>query len=249
MKLTAEQLGENYQKLIDIINEYIAPGPRQDALLKLYDDLANRIALAPASTKMSFHNAFPGGYVLHVLNVVSCALKQHKLWEYCGADMVGYTKEELVFAALNHDLGKIGDLENDQYIPQDNQWYVTNRGEIYKYNPEIDNMPHQYRAIYLLQHYGVKMTVQEMIAIEAHEGLFEDGNKTYYIQYDEDKKFKTNLPIIIHFADYMAARIEFEAYMKTKKGKNINSDNYLEQKSQKTLSAKQEISTMFDKEK
>ena len=35
-----------------------------------------------------------------------------------GADITTYTKEELVFSALNHDLGKMGDEENESYVPQ-----------------------------------------------------------------------------------------------------------------------------------
>ena len=34
--------------------------------------------------------------------------------------MINFTNEELIFAALHHDLGKIGDLEgNDYYVPQE----------------------------------------------------------------------------------------------------------------------------------
>ena len=36
-----------------------------------------------------------------------------------GADITTFTKEELVFSAINHDLGKMGDEENESYIPPD----------------------------------------------------------------------------------------------------------------------------------
>ena len=35
------------------------------------------------------------------------------------------TEEELVFSAINHDLGKMGDEENESYIPQTDKWRVT----------------------------------------------------------------------------------------------------------------------------
>jgi predicted HD phosphohydrolase len=35
-------------------------------------------------------------------------LKQATLWEEEGCDMSTFTTEELVFSALNHDLGKMG---------------------------------------------------------------------------------------------------------------------------------------------
>jgi 23S rRNA maturation-related 3'-5' exoribonuclease YhaM len=71
--------------------------------------------LMPAAHKKEYHNAFPGGYVEHVNRVVRCALKQMDLWAEEGADMTTFTMEELVFSALNHDLGKMGD-ENSRII-------------------------------------------------------------------------------------------------------------------------------------
>ena len=65
---------------------------------------------------------FPGGYVEHVNRVVRCALKQANLWEVEGADMSTFTEEELVFSAINHDLGKMGDEEHESYIPQTDKW-------------------------------------------------------------------------------------------------------------------------------
>ena len=67
--------------------------------------------MMPAAHKREYHNAFPGGYVDHVLRVVECALKLNDVWVEMGVDTSTYTKEELVFSALNHDLGKIGDEE------------------------------------------------------------------------------------------------------------------------------------------
>ena len=57
-----------------------------------------------------------GGYVEHVLHVTDCALKIKKLWESDGAK-IDFTDEEMIFSALHHDLGKVGDLEHDYYIP------------------------------------------------------------------------------------------------------------------------------------
>jgi predicted HD phosphohydrolase len=37
-----------------------------------------------------------------------------------------FTKEELVFSALNHDLGKMGDENHESYIPQTDKWRKKN---------------------------------------------------------------------------------------------------------------------------
>ena len=46
--------------------------------------------------------------------------------------LINFTDEELIFA-VHHDLGKVGDLDNDYYIPQD-RIRRKNRGEIFKHN-------------------------------------------------------------------------------------------------------------------
>ena len=117
MNLTAEQIQNNWNVFLGIIEEHIS-SPRKEKLLEFYNQYAERVMLMPAAHKKEYHNAFPGGYVEHIIRVVRCALKQHQLWVDEGADVSTYTIEELVFAALNHDLGKMGDEEHESYIPQ-----------------------------------------------------------------------------------------------------------------------------------
>ena len=103
MNLTAEQIQNNWNVFLGIIEEHIS-SPRKEKLLEFYDQYAERVMLMPAAHKKEYHNAFPGGYVEHVIRVVRCALKQHQLWADEDADMSGYTIEELVFAAINLSL-------------------------------------------------------------------------------------------------------------------------------------------------
>ena len=42
--------------------------------------------------------------------------------------------EELLFAALHHDLGKLGTKEEMHYIPNDSDWHIKNQGAYYKIN-------------------------------------------------------------------------------------------------------------------
>jgi len=60
--LTADEIQNNWNTLIDIINAHIGDD-RRDNLLKFYDDFQDRMMFAPASGKAAFHNAMPGGYV------------------------------------------------------------------------------------------------------------------------------------------------------------------------------------------
>ena len=123
MNLSAEQIQSNWEKFISNIDTYISEkADRNDKLKGFYKKYEERIILMPAAHKKEYHNSFPGGYVDHVNRVVECALKLYDLWEEMGCDMSTFTKEELIFSAINHDLGKMGDEYNESYIPQTDQW-------------------------------------------------------------------------------------------------------------------------------
>jgi hypothetical protein len=209
MKLTAEQIQQNWIDLEETIKSYISE-PRRSQLLDFYSQYSERIMMMPASHKKEYHNAFPGGYVDHVLRVIDCALKLNDVWITMGVDDSTYTKEELVFAALNHDLGKLGDTENESYIPQTDQWRKDKLGEDYTFNNKLAFASVPDRGLFLLQQHDIKYTFNEMIAIQTHDGLYDEGNKKYLMAWSPEQKPRTALPFIIHQADLMAARIEFE---------------------------------------
>ena len=209
MKLTAEQIQENWDIFISNIENHIT-GDRKQALLEFYNKYQERVMLMPAAHKKEYHNAFPGGYVEHVNRVVRCAIKQAKLWEEEGCDMTTFTTEELVFSAINHDLGKMGDENHESYIPQDDKWRREKLGEDYKFNTKVPFSSVPDRGLFMLQSHGVIYTFNEMLAIQTHDGLYDVANEKYLKAYMPEQKPRTSLPFILHQADLMAARIEFE---------------------------------------
>ena len=66
------------------------------------------------------------------------------------------------------------------------------------------------RGLYLLQSHGIQYTFNEMITIQTHDGLYDEANKKYLMTFMPEQKPRTSLPYIVHQADLMAARIEFE---------------------------------------
>jgi len=225
MNLKAEQIQENWGTFISYIETYIT-GERKQKLLDFYNKYQERIMLMPAAHKKEYHNAFPGGYVEHVNRVIRCALKQHDLWDSEGVDTSTYTIEELVFSALNHDLGKMGDEENESYIPQTDKWRKEKLGEDYMFNTKVPFASVPDRGLFLLQSHGVQYTFNEMLAIQTHDGLYDEANKKYLFSYMPEQKPRTSLPFIIHQADLMAARIEFEReWLPKLRGEKNNLDN------------------------
>ena len=238
MKLTAEEIEGNWNTFIGYINEYIS-SPRKEKLLDFYKKFEDRLVLMPAAHKKEYHNSFPGGYIDHVNRVIECSLKVNSVWSEMGVDKTTYTIEELVFSAINHDLGKMGDEEHDSYIPQDDKWRRDKLGEDYKFNEKVPFASVPDRSLFLLQSHGVQYTFNEMITIQTHDGLYDEANKKYLFSYTPGQKPRTSLPYIVHQGDLMAARIEFEReWLPKLRGEVEKEDNFKLKSTNKTTKDK-----------
>lgn len=207
--LSAEQIQENLSKFYHIIDEHISE-PRASKLKALYEAREEILVLAPASSRTSYHNAFPGGYVDHIIRVVEASLALYEMWSQFGADVDTFTKEELVFAALNHDLGKLGLNGKPGYIPNDSDWHVKNQGAVYKPNVENPFILIQDNSLFTLQQAGIELSLNEYLAIKIHDGLYDESNKAYLLSSQNESKLRTCLPLLLHQADMIAARVEWE---------------------------------------
>lgn len=210
----SDRINLQYEKLISIIKETFGDSERTTNLLAFYSDFEDRVKTAPASGRLNFHNAYEGGYLDHVLNVVSCAKMVKKLYEKMGG-MIDFTDEELIFSAIHHDLGKLGTLKDPYYLVQESDWHRTNKLEIYKHNEDTQYMTSNDRSMFLLQEYNIKVTQNEYIAIKLTDGLYEESNKKYLQQYGAGPfPIRCNLLRIMHWADAMAASIENDVIRK-----------------------------------
>jgi hypothetical protein len=204
--LQAKQIEQNWNSLIQLIEDNFS-GERKENLLKMYNHLKDRMMFAPASSKEHFHNAFPGGYVEHVLNITRAVKSVYQTWKDHGAH-INFTEEEMIFATLHHDLGKVGDDEMDYYIPNESEWHRKNQGKIYTPNPKLQYMNVSDRSLWLLQKFDVKLNQTEYIGLKLADGMYEEGNKQYYMSFTPDFELQTNLPHIIHQADMLASKTE-----------------------------------------
>jgi hypothetical protein len=212
MSLSAENISKNYEKHLKIIDTYI--GDRKDSIKSMISKLEETYVMAPASGKSWYHNAFAGGYVDHVNRVVEYSVKQMKLYEEMGGT-IDFTQEELVFSALFHDLGKIGDKDNASYIPQTDKWRQDKLHEMYTPNGELDFMLVPDRSLFTLQEYGIKTTKNEYLAIKLHDGVFSDANKPYFFSNQPNARMKTSIVNILHSADFLASKVEYDKWLAT----------------------------------
>lgn len=213
--LTPEQILENFQKFTKFIENSFR-GERQEKLLKLVSDYEDRIALAPASDNVGYHNAFPGGYVEHVMRVIEMAVNYYSyLKDTVGVEFLNnVTLEEVMFAALNHDLGKIGVGDEPYYEVNTSDWHVRNQGKIYKKNNNLVHMSVPDRSVFLLNSYGISFSENEYLAIKIHDGLYDEANTGYFKQWNIDQKQAINLAVILHHADHVATMHEKAIYRK-----------------------------------
>ena len=209
-ELTVQQIEHNWKKLRDMIQNTF-DGDRLINLNKMYDYFEDRMCMAPASGKEHYHYAHVGGYVEHVLHIIDYALQIKGTWEKNGAT-INFTDEELIFAAMHHDLGKVGDLEHDYYIPNDSDWHRKNQGMLFKHNPKIEYMTVTDRALWLLQHFGVSMTQNEFIGLRLTDGMYEEANKSYYVAYQPERQLRSNIAYILHQADMLATHVEYDEW-------------------------------------
>jgi len=161
----------DYDKVIRLVDR--VSEPRRQKIVDMLDVVGERFCMAPASSKTDYHNCFPGGLIDHSIRVFKNLFKLVKTF-YDGK----YSEESIILVSLMHDLGKIGDLEHDQYTPQESKWH-KDRGMLYEFNRELQYMEHAQRSLFLLQHFGIKLTDEEYLAILLHDGVAFENNKAY----------------------------------------------------------------------
>jgi len=211
---TEKQLKENYDKFITFVKKAFASQPeRLEKLLHMYseEELGMELTVAPASGRLHFHSAYIGGYIDHVMNVCKNAIGQMTQFKNNGGT-IDFEVEELLFAALHHDLGKLGDGTHPYYVPNPSDWHIKNQGAVFTQNGELHYMDVTHRALWLLQKYGIQFTQKEMIGIMLADGLYNKANEKYFVSYSEEFALKTELPYLLHWADHMSCRIESSEY-------------------------------------
>jgi hypothetical protein len=191
-ELLPEEIEANWNRFISMIDKL---GDRRGVVMDLLGVIDERLCLAPASSRVKYHNCFPGGLVDHSLRVLANAFRLSKAFGW------KVPRDSLILVCLFHDLGKVGDLDGDMYLSEESGWHRDKLGQLYRYNEEIQFMTHADRSIFLLQHFGVKLSRDEWLAIRLHDGQHVDENKSYSMK-------EPGLAIIVSLADLIATKQE-----------------------------------------
>lgn len=191
-----EIIEEKYNSLINLINK-IKDEDRKTSLLTLCKNVGHRFCLAPGSNRVSYHDCRIGGLYDHSLKVTKRMFEVAKLFDQVNS----YGYDTIFTVAMFHDLGKIGNLEQDYYEEQTSEWHRNKLGELYTYNENMPYLQHQERSIWILNYFNIKLTEIETQAVLYHNGL--------YTPHGEMIKHKecilTNL---LHFCDLYCSQFE-----------------------------------------
>ena len=202
-KLSEEQMLENLNAFYSAIDKHIS-GDRKDLLIDMYKDLEDNLVTAPASIRKEYHNSFFGGHIAHTLKVIECAQIFDKVWDKFGQNK-NYSIEELMFSAINSNLGKVGYKETPQYITNNSDWHIK-QGMYFKYNPDLTPMRIADRSLFMLQAYNIKISENEYLAIKLHNGCYEEANLPYY-KGSAEFQIKSNIVHVLHQADFTASKL------------------------------------------
>lgn len=175
--LTPEQIEANWKRFRSLCEK---TGDRAPAVAAMLDELDMRLCLCPASSKRDYHQCFPGGLVDHSLRVLQNLVNLNGTFGW------NTPKESMIVAALFHDVGKVGvpgkDAANDFYVPQTDGWRIEKMGEEYTYNNDIPYFTTPDRSVFLMQHYGIRLTVDEFLSIKLNDGWVLTENKPYCLK-------------------------------------------------------------------
>ena len=144
-----------------------------DKLNKLLDALGERNVMCPATPRTEQYNCEPGGLVQHSLDTT---IMMRTLNKSLGFDL---PVASILKVGLLHDIGKVGDLENDYFVEQDSDWHREKLGQYYKYNEDLQKMSVSHRTLYTLQHFGVSLTTEEWLSIQLSQGSHFEENRFY----------------------------------------------------------------------
>lgn len=156
-----QKINDNWGKFTSIIGR-IEDSEVREGAQKLCDDLHDRLAVCPASTRTDYVGCFTGGLVWHSLNVLKSLKEMRAAFELENT----VSSDSLIVMGLFHDLGKIGNDKNDYYLPQASDWH-RNKGMLFEINDQLLSIPVATRSVWWLNQYGIPLSEAEMHAISS----------------------------------------------------------------------------------
>ncbi len=162
---TIEKNWKTYEKLVGRLSD--------ENTNTMISAMGERMCLAPASTHLDRPGCYRGGLVQSALMITAKMRKLNEIYE------LNIPTESIIKVGLFHDLGKVGDLEDDLFLEQDSSWHREKLGQMFKYNEDVEKMSISHRTLWILQNFGIKLTREEWVAIQLAQGSHFEENRFY----------------------------------------------------------------------
>lgn len=184
-----EQLTEpvvEKKQIRDYLEEIKMPALRKN-LLKLYDDLEEKLRNNPASIK--YHHNYPAGLYVHTLEVMQFALD---IFETYKEKFINYfTRDDVILVTFIHDLEKVTKYKKN---PSQN----TNgfNWTYFLYNYSKLDMNDTAEVVSIIARYNIFLDDIHLNAITLHHG-----------GWSVDKGKMKELAALLHIADLLSCNI------------------------------------------
>jgi hypothetical protein len=169
MEDETQQLQVRYEKFCKLSS---STGGRSPAVQEMIESLGERLLLCPGSLNEGQPWSGPGGLIEQSISVTM------KMRTIAKALDLQVTTDSLILVGLFHNIGMVGSESADYLIPQDSDWH-RKQGRLYRYNENLSKMPIAHRSLHLLQHFGVRLTMDEWVAIATSTGPAREENRFY----------------------------------------------------------------------
>lgn len=148
--------------------------------------------IAPASTQ--YHNSEKGGLLQHSLNVYNHMYDFENLINF-----FDLKEDTIILTSLLHDVCKVHmyEVSYRNAKNEQGQWVKV---PYYSVNDQIP-YGHGEKSVMLLQYYGLKLSLVEIMMIRSHMGSFRDNQ---YLNDVSHRFSKCPQSIVLHFADMLS---------------------------------------------
>jgi hypothetical protein len=172
-----EEIIEEYKSLINAIDSMFE-GDQLISIKAMIAHFDQRLVEAPASIKTEFYNSRPGGLLSHMMLTAKVAMKLTSILKFFNVK-VTYSNSDLMLVCLFHNIGKIGDLNNEYYQVEDDVWVKQKYGKGYKINEDVSfGYEITDRSLFILNNlFNIKLSEDAWEAISLCNST--DVNKIY----------------------------------------------------------------------
>jgi hypothetical protein len=136
-------------------------GAKGGSILSYVDNNAERIMLAPASTKRDYTCCHPGGLVEHSLRVLQNAAKLRQVYNL--TDSVATSS--IILCSLFHDIGKVGTESKEYYVDNASDWHRDKLGVYYNVADRFQHVPVSQLSLFTLSKNNVEIDIDEWYAM------------------------------------------------------------------------------------